>query len=265
MENINKIDLLLQYILLVAGREEEYTNRDLGPIHLIKYVYIADLFHAKLNNGQIYTGLKWKFHHYGPWALECFERIEPALEAIGAEKKILHSTKYEDDFTRWTINDEALFEKLERQISLSISGPLHKYIHRFGSDTAGLLDFVYKTWPMLNAKPEDTLDFTIPHFLDKTDYQNRNGECQPQEKLSVRQQKKRKELISAKKEKFKALLESKRRNKIKPTPPRYDEVYFEGLAELEAIPGAKTESGRGVIRFSDDIWKSKVRFDPDVL
>jgi hypothetical protein len=40
--DINKVDLLLKYILAAAGRED-YGNREVGPIHLIKYVYLADL------------------------------------------------------------------------------------------------------------------------------------------------------------------------------------------------------------------------------
>jgi hypothetical protein len=40
--DINKVDLLLKYILAIAGRED-YGNREVGPIHLIKYVYLADL------------------------------------------------------------------------------------------------------------------------------------------------------------------------------------------------------------------------------
>jgi hypothetical protein len=43
----NKIDLLIQYTLLVAGQEDEYLDRQLGPIHLIKYVYLADLVYAE--------------------------------------------------------------------------------------------------------------------------------------------------------------------------------------------------------------------------
>ena len=42
----SRVDLLLQYALLVAGEQDEFLDRQLGPIHLIKYVYLADLFHA---------------------------------------------------------------------------------------------------------------------------------------------------------------------------------------------------------------------------
>jgi hypothetical protein len=40
--DINKVELLLKYILVAAG-QEDLGNREVGPIHLIKYVYLADL------------------------------------------------------------------------------------------------------------------------------------------------------------------------------------------------------------------------------
>ena len=37
-------------------------------IHLIKCVYLADLAYDKEHNGQTYTGIPWRFYHFGPWA-----------------------------------------------------------------------------------------------------------------------------------------------------------------------------------------------------
>lgn len=88
MADIKKIDKLLQFVLLTAGQEEYYSSRWLSRIHLIKYVYLADLAYSKEHGGKTYTGLDWHFHHYGPWALTCFKRIESALMNIQAEMQI---------------------------------------------------------------------------------------------------------------------------------------------------------------------------------
>jgi len=40
--DIKRVDLLLKYILAAAGQEDP-GNREVGPIHLVKYVYLADL------------------------------------------------------------------------------------------------------------------------------------------------------------------------------------------------------------------------------
>jgi len=82
----SKIDLLIQYAILIAGQEDDYLDRQLGPIHLIKYVYLADLAQAERNCGETFTGIAWQFYKFGPWSQAVNERIEPALAAIGANK-----------------------------------------------------------------------------------------------------------------------------------------------------------------------------------
>ncbi len=75
-----RVDLVLQYSLLVAGEQDTSFDRQLGPIHLLKYVYLADLFAGK-NEGATYTGIEWKFYKFGPWSQSVNERIAPALSA----------------------------------------------------------------------------------------------------------------------------------------------------------------------------------------
>jgi DNA primase large subunit len=64
---------------------------------------------------------------------------------------------------------------------------------------------------------------------------------------------------------FKQRLEEKKKKpKIKFSPPPYDDIYFEGLEKLDSLAGEEIEPLKGVASFSDDLWKSKARFDPDV-
>lgn len=88
---------MIQYALLVAGCEDDVFDRELGPIHLIKYVYLADLAHAERNDGQTFSGVRWQFFHYGPWTQEVYVRIQPALRAIDAEEKIITSERLDND------------------------------------------------------------------------------------------------------------------------------------------------------------------------
>ena len=158
--NTHKVDLLLQYTLLTAG-QEDWGSCELGMIHLIKYLYLADLAYSEHRNGEIFTGLNWKFYHFGPWAEKLYQRIEPALLAIGAEKKLYPSKKYEKDCVRWSIQNDELHNELNSKLSIILSGAIQSSVHQFGSDTEGLLHFVYKTAPMLQASPGETLDFTL--------------------------------------------------------------------------------------------------------
>ena len=118
----NKIQIILQYILAVAS-QQDWDKRELGPIHLIKYVYLADLEYAKINEGKTFTGIKWQFYNFGPWSLEVFNQIDPALKMIGAEKKTISSLKY--DFERWTLRDheksETILSNYRNQLPWSVT------------------------------------------------------------------------------------------------------------------------------------------------
>ncbi len=66
--DLDKVDKLIQYALLVAGEEDSVFEQQLGPIHLIKYVFLADLAFAARRGGETYTGIEWVFHNFGPWS-----------------------------------------------------------------------------------------------------------------------------------------------------------------------------------------------------
>lgn len=258
--NYKRLDLLLQYILAVAGQNDPY-DRELGMIHLIKYTYLADIEFAKHHNGETFTGLPWKFHHFGPWSDECYNRIEPALDSIGAIQRTIESQKY-DDFIRWSVTDDELFDLLGNQLDLAVMGAVQKYMRMFGTDTYALLDFVYKTEPMLSAAPGELLDFKVTVSDKKifVDDKHKDG-------LTARQQKLRRQEFSAFKEKLNRRIEEKIKNyrsKSCPLPPRYDDVFYEGLAQLDAAAGKQVEEGEYSVTFTDDIWKSKARHDPEI-
>lgn len=263
--NITTIDRVLQFILATAGQEDDFRDRELGPIHLIKYLYLADLTYAEKNNGETYTSLQWRFYHFGPWSKDAYLRIEPALQKIGAIQKEIPS-QYEGDFVRWSIQDDQLYRQLVEELPFIITNTIQKYVHQFNRITEDLLHFVYNTWPMLRAKPGELLDFSLPtHIQAERTYHIENSEMMFKEQ-SGRQKKKRERAIVQLKKRFQERLEAKKKKrKIKPHPPRYDDVFYEGLEILDLLAGEEIPIIReGTVRFSDDIWKSKARFDPDV-
>lgn len=263
--DIKKIDLLLKFAVVAAGQEDEWSRRELGAIHLIKYVYLADLEYAKFHEGKTFTGLPWRFYKFGPWAEGCFERLEPALSDLGAEKKIFSHPKYEDDFVRWLHRDDDLYNEIYDRLPLSVAGTISNLVHKFGSDTEGLLDFVYKTYPMLQAAPNEKLDFLVPDS-EAIDVQKIEKE-DPSDTLSCKQKKKQRERIQLLKQRIQQKLSQKRENTEKrfiPPPPRYDNVFFEGIKQLDSLAGEQIKTLEGIAEFSDDIWKSNARFDPEI-
>jgi len=259
-----QIDLVLQFILATAGREDDFKDRELGPIHLIKYLYLADLAHAQEHEGETYTGIAWKFHNFGPWSNDAYARIEPALQEIGAKYRSIPS-KHEGDMVRWTIHDDDLYRLLAEKLPSEVTRPIRKYVHEFNGMTEDLLHFVYNTWPMLRARPGAILDFSVPPYRRAEKVAEPERSITMDEKLSFKQRKKKKEVLEQKRKQFQEHLEAKmKKPRVKPHPPRYDEIYFEGLENLESLAGEGIPHKEGTVYFSDDIWESRARFDPDV-
>lgn len=256
-------DLLLQYVLLVAGAKDKQIDRQLGPIHLIKYVYLADLSYAQRNQGKTFTNAHWQFDKFGPWSQEVRERIEPALLEIGADKKTF-SSKYEDkdDGIRWSLSNERLLNEREWKLPTDISLYLKRYVDRFGHDAPSLLEHVYSTKPMLSAAPNEHLDLS----LAVGDAPSAEPEPRPlrMDNLSEKKKKKLKERMHVLQEKQK----SRKPKELRLVPlvknPRYDAIYEEGIAWLDDLAGQPLTPGEKAAEFSDEVWQSSTRKGGDV-
>jgi len=253
--NADKIDELIQYILSVASLNDGGETK-LSMIQFIKYIYLVDLDYAARNNGMTYTGLAWKFHHYGPWNTELYKNIPNALKEINASKEFFSSSEGKDS-EKWYLTDSSLFDSLGNTIGLSISGSVQKYVRMFKNDTSKLLHYVYNTKPMLNAAPEEILDFqcVVQTQIESIDLKKT-------QELTARQEKKRKGEVLNLKKRIKEKLEARKKKKslyVYPQP-RYDSIYFEGIKHIEEMGGASVLEGRsGVIEFDDSVWKSEMR------
>lgn len=257
-----KIDMLLQYILAAAAQNDYYA-RELGPIHLIKYVYLVDLAYAERHNGETFTGINWQFYHYGPWSLDLFNRIEPALQQIKANKKVIQTDKFDGDMIRWSLTSDRLYEQLEKKFDLSVNASVQKYVKMFGADTESLLHFVYSTSPMVNAAPKDFLDFknAIPQKNVN------NVEAVQRNEPTAKQKKNRKKDVEALRAKLQAHVAKKlseKQSRMNYAQPRYDEVYEKGIEYLDSLAGPSIKEDNYTVTVSDEYWKSKSRFDPEL-
>ncbi len=265
MDN-NKVDLLLKYILAAEG-QEDYGNREVGPIHLVKYVYLADLAFAEKHSGETFTGIPWRFHHFGPWSPDVFNRIAPVVQEVGAQERSISSPKLEEDIKRFSLVDEDLFEQLDRELPLILTLTIKRLIHLFGDDTTSLLHHVYRTKPMLEAAPGEQLFFKIETFEEEEHPEVLSKVSDVVELYRTPSTKKRKADMKAFKEQIQAKLAEKKLQKAQikySEPPRYDDVFFEGVKWLDSLAGDPVKEQEGEISFSEDIWKSPARMVPDV-
>jgi hypothetical protein len=261
----NRIDELLAFALATAAREDpdNYGRRELGPIHLIKYVYLADLAYAATHNGQTYTGAPWRFHHFGPWSEEVWGRIEPVVQTLGASQRTFRSSKAKDDTVRYELSQghESLFERLERQLPWEVTSAIKRGVHEHGSDTTALLREVYLTKPMLRAVPGGSLEFEgePPHMSTVR-------EEAEEPRLTVRQRRDRKAALEALRARIRAHKDeraSRRRLPADPPPP-YDEIFVQGVAWLDSVAGDSPREMEAEGAFSEDVWTSGARGGSEV-
>ena len=254
-----RIQELIKYILSEAGQDEDWRFRELGPIHIIKYVYLADMYYAMENDGATYTDINWKFHHFGPWSVELYKEIPHAAKNIGANVRTFES-KYAKDGIRLSLKEDCN-DDAAKCIPSHILFRLRRDIRNFGCVTNDLLHYVYTTPPLTHAKPGELLDFNHTVYPGKISI--KNNPSSP--KLTVRAKKKRKERILEVREKIAKKREEKKKNSITPFQPRYDEVFFQGTMELDReMEYAPLENHKGVLQVASNAWEGDWRKDRDL-
>ena len=260
-----RIDPVFQYALVRAALADDLRWRELGPIHLLKYAYLADLAYAARHGGQTYTGIDWRFHHFGPWSLAAYERIEPAVVGSGAVEKHF-SSAYRDDHVRYFLETEHA-ERFETTLAavlpFSVTRAINKAVHEHGSDTAGLLRDVYLTAPMLAARPGEILDFTSAIVPAEP---SPSPEPQPRVRLAKAERRRRAERMEAGRQKIRQLIAERRSARVAAPgpPPRYDSVFVAGVEALDRQAGDSPKAGSGTLLFDDSVWSSSQRRDPEV-
>lgn len=255
----------MQFALAVAGERDgvrgNFTSweRELGPIHLVKYVYLADLAYATTHHGETFTGAPWYFHHYGPWAPEVWKRIQHAMKGIGARERHFQS-KFADDAKRWSAPaDRDLADSLGEQLPFEVASAVKQAVKEYGGETPSLLHAVYTTAPMLQAAPEESLDMSAGVVMEATP--QATATLRPLKPLSKTHLGKLRKRVQAK-------LEETRRRREQPRPalpggpPEYDATYFAGLDWLDSLAGEDITEASGEAAVSNTIWKSIARRAP---
>jgi hypothetical protein len=255
-ERIDQICLFVAATARIA-HDDDWDLRELGPIHFLKYLYLADLAYAE-KHGTSFTEIEWTFHDFGPWSVQARERIPAALEVPGILFKDIDG-KYDSNFYRWDIGSLNRAEEIQREASsdlpMEIRLALKRHVKEYGNDTSGLLHHVYQTEPMLRAAPEGALSFDN---LGRQGSDTATAEPQP---VRPKVAKKRRELLRDGKARFAAKaaerLEQRAALKAAQPAPRYDEVFEKGTEALDALAGEVLTEG--TLEFGDSIWDSPAR------
>jgi hypothetical protein len=230
---------LIQFIVCQATE----FGASLSPIRVVKFLYLADLYHARENKGETLTGWPWKFVYFGPYCTESFLALERTVDDGLIEAEPFES-KYDDkDRFLYTCHSEKEPD-MANDLSLYVWSSLKEAIKKWADDTPGLLDHVYyDTEPMKDVKRGDLLDFSKAHLpieLPKLEMK----------KISKSKTEKAKQLISALREQYRASSYKLSEEKVhlvrdgafrKSLPLVDDEDLEEGLSGVAKIGNVESD------------------------
>lgn len=151
------VDLL--HVILAYAKDADVA---LTQIRLVKFLYLADLFHARERNGRTITAWPWRFHHYGPYCEQSVDAIERSRAQPWLLTRAYRSSYSDDDFElfRHAGGKDVEAPRVDL-LPLAARQALKDTIRRYGDNTNALLDYVYfSTEPMKRALPQDILDFS---------------------------------------------------------------------------------------------------------
>jgi hypothetical protein len=260
--NTEAIQNVVGFVLAVAAESDDFRERELGPIHLLKYLFLADVAHAERNDGETVTGIDWQFYRFGPWSLDALRAIEGATSSIGANERTF-SSAHRDDNRRWKIEDRDRAEDLRSSsLPIYVKGRLRSAVREFGNDTSGLLHHVYSTAPMLRAAPTDLLDFAVCAVEKESQRSMTSAPAKPR-KVSASFKRKASDL-RAKLSERRAAREARDKDRTRGRAPRYDALFFAGLEWFEAEAGEPAAGVSGVLEIAPEMWKSGFRRGDEV-
>jgi hypothetical protein len=149
--NARQLGQLILYIIYRAEELDGYTT----TIRLVKFLYLIDLEHQRRYD-HILTGLDWVYHFYGPYAFEIPEigaslgfdlQREEFVSAGGHSGNLLHAWEPQD-----------FPAELDYGLEVLVNGLLDVWAN---VETDLLLQYIYRTEPMMRAQRGDKLDFSI--------------------------------------------------------------------------------------------------------
>jgi hypothetical protein len=150
-------DLVRAIVWYASKRDEKLTT-----LRLVKFLYLADLYHARVSKRETLTGWPWAFVHFGPWCQQANEAINTAASSDLVIAKE-YPSKFDDDkdYRLFWLEDTDEEPKIIDALPTYVWSRLQWAIQKWADDSYGLLDYVYfETEPMIDARPGALLDFT---------------------------------------------------------------------------------------------------------
>jgi len=210
---------LLNLVKAICSRVREKEGY-LNKTKLIKYLYLIDIEYYRRHK-ETFTGFKWIFYDFGPWAYEYNQLFEEMSSLSEFEIKREESTEHDAYFISCDqgVEFERIFKDLEDE--LSAKRIVDKWV---GEPLNSMLNYVYfKTEPMVDAERYKPLDFTKIHALEAMkEFRLTKGIKNLEEKTALQRR-------------IKERLLSMRKTQSEDTTftlPQYDDIYFDNIQRM---------------------------------
>jgi hypothetical protein len=211
------VDTLIPAIVTWIADHDSYATKT----KLLKLLYLFDVEYYRQHRST-FTGFAWKFFHLGPWASE----YDPALSGLVAHGILSEQRSNCSEY------DTAFYKPGEHVstrcavTTVQDESTLLEVLKRWGTRTTGeILNYVYfQTEPMEAGIRNQLLDFSVISMDRPAVYSRSSSGKSPAEIRKLRAQ-------------FERQRAEKKATEQRPftfTPPRYDDEYFEAMAQLES-------------------------------
>ena len=225
--------------LAVLHEAQRQGQNLLSRTMLVKLVYLLDTYHAAENAGLTWTGWRWKFQHFGPFAGSAVESLDQLVDTGVLSQAEGHTAKGDHKYTLYKIGPRGKAPTLrEIGVSTQTAFKIAADIRRFQNDLPGMLDYVYfGTAPMDSALPGAELRFDT--CIDDDFQQYKPIPMKPLPKNRVQE--------------FRDRMKSKLAQEQKGTDdqPLYDEIYHKAMEALDGEVLPTGVQGHANIRISD--------------
>jgi hypothetical protein len=222
MQKYDPVEFVVWAVWYANQRESHLT-----PIRIVKFLYLADLFNARVAGGHTLSGWQWRFVHYGPFCREALD----AISAAESREFILSETfksKFDKDGRSFRFIGENAPEDFPESLSVYVCSEIKRAVELWADDTYGLLNHVYfNTEPMAAALPYQILDFATAQIPQR----DSPVEMAP---LSKKKLNKARDLL---KELGKIRQEQKAKTEKRAVASLYDESYDQAMRLLEEEAG----------------------------
>jgi hypothetical protein len=232
----------------------------------MKLLYLADWAYSRAHSGDTLTGIPWVFFHFGPWEATLDPYLKATVPSLGASERRFPAPEdkegYRWSFPRGHMADQ-IFLNLDQTLPSDATRTIARAVNDFGSSTYALLDFVYRTPPMLVTAPHQPIDFKKAF----QEYYAERGGTDPVAAvspaladLSATKQRRR---LEARRQRMQEALGAT--EPLIWEEPILDEVFQEGTAWLDGLCGVALGPRQGQMQIDASVWNSSMRRVPGVL